>query len=373
MRKGAPVEKISGLRARVRKLERKAAFLRGHVAAGTLPSIVDGSRRRLRELARGHGDRQAWRDARTGELYSVGQANRKGNENTRLIPLPEGGARLSVLIPAAAERGRRVDAHVQWTGSAQSQAWLEQQLLSGGAYTIRIQRRSGQYQVHVSFAVLEVVPDLTPGCGGIDVNPDGIAVTVVGPDGNYRTSRWFGCPEWQNARAGRRDWLVGVVVRDALRWVAAQGIRTVVVEKLRFAQDHDTNRRFNRMSTNFLYRQVLQRIRTRACREGMAVLERPAAYSSVIGRHKYAETYGLSVHQAAALVMARRGLGFEDRVPRQLVRTCLPMEGQAVATETWRQWARVALFFRTMAQARNQKGSAAIIPRPGGLPSQRPA
>ena len=36
------------------------------------------------------------------------------------------------------------------------------------------------------------------------------------------------------------------------------------------------------------------------------------AYSSVIGRVKFMERYGLTVHQAAALVLARRMLGCSD-------------------------------------------------------------
>ena len=41
------------------------------------------------------------------------------------------------------------------------------------------------------------------------------------------------------------------------------------------------------------------------------------AYSSVIGRVKFMERYGLTVHQAAALVLARRILGCSERVPRR--------------------------------------------------------
>ena len=43
------------------------------------------------------------------------------------------------------------------------------------------------------------------------------------------------------------------------------------------------------------------------------------AYSSVIGRVKFMERYGLTVHQAAALVLARRLLGCSERIPRRWV------------------------------------------------------
>ena len=41
--------------------------------------------------------------------------------------------------------------------------------------------------------------------------------------------------------------------------------------------------------------------------------------NSVIGRVKFMERYGLSVHQAAALVLARRLLGCSERIPRRRV------------------------------------------------------
>ncbi|MGB9867622.1 MAG: hypothetical protein ACPLPR_06960 [Bacillota bacterium] len=56
----------------------------------------------------------------------------------------------------------------------------------------------------------------------------------------------------------------------------------------------------------------------------------PAQFTSLIGFFKYAETYGLSAHQAAALVIARRALGFEEKVPKGLLKKLLghsPMEG----------------------------------------------
>ena len=43
------------------------------------------------------------------------------------------------------------------------------------------------------------------------------------------------------------------------------------------------------------------------------------AYSSVIGRVKFMERYGLMVHQAAALVLARRLLGCSEGIPRRWV------------------------------------------------------
>lgn len=53
----------------------------------------------------------------------------------------------------------------------------------------------------------------------------------------------------------------------------------------------------------------------------------PAQFTSLISYFKYAETYGLSAHQAAALVIARRAQGFAEKVPKELVSSkILPMK-----------------------------------------------
>jgi hypothetical protein len=52
----------------------------------------------------------------------------------------------------------------------------------------------------------------------------------------------------------------------------------------------------------------------------MRVKEIHAAYTSQIGEMKYAKPYGLSQHEAAAYVIARRGEGYEERVPKGIVK-----------------------------------------------------
>ncbi len=58
---------------------------------------------------------------------------------------------------------------------------------------------------------------------------------------------------------------------------------------------------------------------SRGYRQGVEVHQVNPAYSSVVGRVKFMERYGLTVHQAAALVLARRLLGCSERIPRRWV------------------------------------------------------
>ena len=59
--------------------------------------------------------------------------------------------------------------------------------------------------------------------------------------------------------------------------------------------------RYSRMLSSFSYGKVKAYFISRGHRNGVEVFQVNPAYSSVIGRVKFMERYGLTVHQAAAL------------------------------------------------------------------------
>jgi hypothetical protein len=71
------------------------------------------------------------------------------------------------------------------------------------------------------------------------------------------------------------------------------------------------------MLSSLSYHLIQQTLKARAFRPGVEVFEVNPAYSSVIGRTKYAARYGLTVHQAAARVLAQRVLRVSERPPRR--------------------------------------------------------
>ena len=71
--------------------------------------------------------------------------------------------------------------------------------------------------------------------------------------------------------------------------------------------------------SSFGYGKIKAYFLSRGYRQGVEVHQVNPAFSSVIGRVKFMERYGLSVHQAAALVLARRLLGCSERIPRRRV------------------------------------------------------
>ncbi|MFQ5980386.1 MAG: IS200/IS605 family accessory protein TnpB-related protein [Candidatus Heimdallarchaeota archaeon] len=151
-------------------------------------------------------------------------------------------------------------------------------------------------------------------------------------DGNFRASQWFSQPELIYVRTGTRTWRIGNLIKRVLKWIRSYGINTIAVEDLRFSKQYGGCRQFNRVKSNFVYRQLLTMIQSQALKKGFAVQEINPAYTSLLGEIKYARQYGLNGHQAAALVIGRRGLSFSEKlhghVNHSVVRLVVPpMEG----------------------------------------------
>ena len=102
---------------------------------------------------------------------------------------------------------------------------------------------------------------------------------------------------------------------------AREAGKPIVIEKLDFRHKkavlEGESHRYSRMLSSFSYGKVKAYFISRGHRQGVEVNQVNPAFSSVIGRVKFMERYGLSVHQAAALALARRLLGCSERHPRR--------------------------------------------------------
>ena len=95
------------------------------------------------------------------------------------------------------------------------------------------------------------------------------------------------------------------------------------------------------------------------------------AFSSVIGRVKFMERYGLSVHQAAALVLARRLLGCSERVPRRWVapvgngvQVAFTVPARKRVKHVWTCWGAISGQLRPALAAQHWLGKRKRRPNP---------
>ena len=151
--------------------------------------------------------------------------------------------------------------------------------------------------------------------------------------------------------------------------------KPIVIERLDFQQKkaalEGESRRYSRMLSSFSYGKTKAYFISRAYREGVEVHQVNPAYSSVIGRAKFMERYGLSVHQAAALVLARRLLGCSERVPRR--RVCPVGNGVQVAftvparkrvKHVWTHWGAILGQLKPALAAQHRLGRRKREPNP---------
>src|SRR5690606_30025867 len=129
--------------------------------------------------------------------------------------------------------------------------------------------------------------------------------------------------------------------------------KPLVVEHLDFTQRKkettlSVGPRAARMLSSFAYSAMVQAIQSRALKEKVSIKAVNPAYTSVIGRIKYAKRSGVSVHQAAALAIGRRGMGYRESAP---VRSEIPdgkgdhfifeLPARNRAKHEWSHWAQV--------------------------------
>ena len=193
----------------------------------------------------------------------------------------------------------------------------------GQAISYRFKRDGKGWRVFVTTDVMDVpvVTDQRRGAIGVDLNADHLAVSETDADGNWLKS--WRVPLVTYGKSQRQaQALIGDAVAGIVAYARDAG-KPIVLEKLNFRQKkavlEGESRKYSRMLSSFSYGRVKACFLSRGIRQGVQVHQVNPAFSSVIGRVKFMERYGLSVHQAAALALARRLLGCSERIPRRRV------------------------------------------------------
>ncbi|MCJ7842477.1 hypothetical protein MUB24_16535 [Lederbergia sp. NSJ-179] len=335
------VEKRKYKESQLKKVTKQRDYFQYHVDHGTVPKMVDGSKQLFRELKNGKITKEEWRDKRSNAIYSRGEKSKGGNENIKLFYLGENLFEMRVLNPLRAKRGDRLTFTVRIPDKF---AFLIASYLeTGEAYSVRILRIKGKYEIRLSLeSHITTVPHFDKGIAGVDMNPDNVAVTITYPDGNFRASKVFWMHDLNTVSANKRDWIIQNTVLDVLQWIKSFGIDTLGIEELKFLQQNK-GAAFNRMASNFSFSSMTKAIVSGCFKANIALMEVKPYYSSFIGKMKYQQTYGLSIHQSAAFVLARRAMGFEEKIPKELTSVLFAKEaeeGQQL-TDLFKHWKAV--------------------------------
>ena len=180
----------------------------------------------------------------------------------------------------------------------------------GQAISYRFKRDGKGWRVFVSTEMMDVpvVTDRRRGAIGVDLNADHLAVADTDASGNC-INAWRVPLVTYGKNTNQAEALIGDAVASVVEYAKEVG-KPIVIEKLDFRQKkavlEGESRRYSRMLSSFSYGKIKAYFLSRGYREGVEVHQVNPAFSSVIGRVKFMERYGLTVHQAAGLVLARR-------------------------------------------------------------------
>ncbi|WP_027718489.1 IS200/IS605 family element transposase accessory protein TnpB [Desulfovirgula thermocuniculi] len=349
---------VKGRQMRVASLEGRLAELEAYRRSGAIPKVVFGGRKLWRRICKGRATREEWRAARKNRLYARGDETKGGNPNMKVF-FRDGEFRLAVTVSHLSEQvGLDALGRPKMTRAprVEGKLWLPEKhrdlvriwLAAKLPYTVELIRTpQGCYLVHLTFDLGEVPePDFAEGCLALDTNPDGVALCNVdasgqpelwpedfsipypGNLGKYEGEfqvitypngfLYIRIPDLAYVSGFRRDYLIGVLAKVVVDVALFLG-KPISLEDLDFGKDRlDTNRKFNRMASNFPFAKVVEAICRRAVKEGVPFRLVPPRHTSTIGYWKYMRRYAVSVHCAAALVIGRRAMGYREHVTREL-------------------------------------------------------
>lgn len=234
--KANKVDLILYKQSRKKKLTKKLDYYQYHVENGSVPKVVDGTKKRLTLLNKHKITKQEWIDSRTNALFSRGEASKGGNENIKLRYAQERSVEMKILNPLSSKKNDRLCFEVQF--SEKHILTILSYLISEQAYSVRILRENGKYYVHLTFNQrISSSNDFSNGCAGIDINPDNLAVTIVHPNGNFHLSKVFWLNNVNSVRADKRNGIIGNTVASVIEWVKSNGIEIIAIEDLYFKND----------------------------------------------------------------------------------------------------------------------------------------
>ena len=247
----------------------------------------------------------------------------------------------------------------------------------GQAISYRFKRDARGWRVFATTEIAKaaVVTDRSLGAIGVDLNADHLAVTETDRSGNFANT--FSVPLVTYGKSAHQaEALIGDAVARVVEY-ARQARKPLVIERLDFGQkktalEGESPGR-SRMLSSFGYGRMKAYLLSRGYRQGVEVYQVNPAYSSVIGRVKFMERYGLSVHQAAALALARRLLGCREGIPCQ--RTA-PLDNGGHVTfsvpvrkrvkHVWSYWGAVSRQLRPALAAQHRRS---VTPHPVRAPA----
>ncbi|MGI1690736.1 IS200/IS605 family accessory protein TnpB-related protein [Thermoanaerobacter uzonensis] len=260
-----------------------------------------------------------WHEKRKGNLYSRGDKSKKGNLNTR-IEVKENGTFLRINVGERKYVYTKVQAG--WKKNKNREEILQEISESNIPYSVELKLKNGS--VYAYFTIEEEYPEIMikkdKGVIGIDLNayPDNISWAETDEKGNLINYGSIPMPELASGNKNKKEYYRWQYAHEIVKIAREKG-KAIVIEGLEIKEKGKrgdfSGRKSRRIRHNFSYKSLLSKIKILVKREGIEVIEVDPSYTSIIGMLKYAPQHMITKDEGAAYVIARRGLGVQEKIP----------------------------------------------------------
>lgn len=262
--------------------------------------------------------KKQWEEKRTSEFFVLGSKDETSGNQTCTAYTKNEKFCLRLRLPKALES--RYGKHLEIENIAF--AYGHEAILAGlnhpegQALSYRFKKDEKGWRVFVSTALKKPEPISQEGCGviGIDLNTDHVAYIETDRFGNPIERQRL---PWNSYGKNRHQLkaLTGDLCKEIID-KAKKTKKPIVIEKLDFQKKKlslaEQESKWARLLSGFAYGLFFVFLMARAFKHGVAVHRVNPAFTSVIGRINYAKRYGLTIHLAAALCIARRYQKFSE-------------------------------------------------------------
>lgn len=267
--------------------------------------VIFGGKKLWEQLKSKLITKKQWENLRNNRIYARGDKTKSGNPNLRIVD-----NQLRVTT------GNRQFESYKLFIPNKFQEQLKQLLESGEAYNIRLkQQDETHWRVIVDYEVETPIARIgfVAGSIGVDTNIDRIAIAEISRDGNYLGSQTLVESRLKDGSRNKRNYDIGCLVKQIIN-IAKEKKKGIVFEDLKFKKDFTGFKKLNRIKSNFVWRKFIELLERKCVQHGIAYKKVNPAYTSVIGKTKYKDMFGITTHESAAYVIARRGLGFNEKL-----------------------------------------------------------
>ncbi len=266
--------------------------------------------------------RAAWQQERKSEFFVLGSKDElSGNQSCTAFLQQDGTLSLRLRLPNSFALNPYL------LLPAVKFAYGHQEILAalscGQALSYRCKRDEKGWRLFVSTEVPapSLITNEYLGRIGVDINSNHLSLVETDRFGNPIHKETIPlCLTGKNTNQSKA--LIGEASKKIVE-IAQRAKKPIVLEKLSFKEKklslREKTASYARMLSSFAYSSILTHIKSRAQKQGVEIQEVNPAYTSLIGRVKFSKRYGLSIHHAAALVIARRSLRFSEKLPSSLM------------------------------------------------------